>query len=102
MRIPASLLAGAALAACSGSSSRPPDDPPADSTVVYLTEAQHLTRASLALRGCGRAIEDLRAVEADPAALPAIVDRYLARPSSARRSRSCTTRRCCSGSSRAS
>jgi hypothetical protein len=80
MRILASLLAGAALAACSGSSSPPPDDHPGDSTVVLLTPTQHLTRASLALRGLRPSTEDLRAVEADPAALPAIVDRYLGTP----------------------
>ncbi len=80
MRILAPLFAGAAIAACGGSSPTPPDPPPPDSTLVYLTPTQHLTRASLALRGLRPSIEDLRAVDADPAALPAIVDRYLAAP----------------------
>ncbi len=81
MRILALLFAGAVVAACGGSSTpTPPDDPPGDSTLVLLTPTQHLTRASLALRGLRPSIEDLRAVAADPAALPAIVDRYLATP----------------------
>ena len=80
MRILPPLFAAAALAACSGSSTPPPDDPPADATVVHLTPTQHLTRASLALRGLRPSIEDLRAVDADPEALPGLVDRYLASP----------------------
>ncbi|HWO23745.1 MAG TPA: DUF1585 domain-containing protein [Kofleriaceae bacterium] len=81
MRIPAPLIAGAVLAACTGSSTpAPPDDPGASGTTVYLSPTQHLTRASLALRGIRPSIEDLRAVEEDPAALPGIVDRYLASP----------------------
>ena len=68
-------------AACSSSEQSPPDaPPPGDSTVVYLTATQHLTRASMALRGVRPALEDLRAVDADPDQLPAIVDRYLASP----------------------
>jgi hypothetical protein len=80
MRILAPLFAGALLAACSGSSTPPPPDDPPPETVVYLTPVQHLTRASLALRGLRPSIEELRAVEADPGALPAIVDGYLASP----------------------
>lgn len=80
MRILASLFAGAVLAACSGAPTPTPPDPPGDGTRVYLTPTQHLTRASLALRGMRPSIEDLRAVDADPAALPGIVDRYLASP----------------------
>ncbi len=76
-------LAPALLAACTASSEPPPGDdapPPPDPTVVYLTPTQHLTRASMALRGMRPSIEDLKAVDADPNALPAIVDRYLASP----------------------
>jgi hypothetical protein len=80
MRILAPLFAGAVLAACSGSPTPTPPDPPGDGTLVHLTPTQHLTRASLALRGMRPSIEDLRAVDADPAALPGIVDRYLASP----------------------
>ncbi|HWU89844.1 MAG TPA: hypothetical protein VN253_21430 [Kofleriaceae bacterium] len=81
MRILASLSAGVVLAACSGSSTpTPPDDPPVDTTVVYLTPTQHLTRASLALRGLRPSIDDLRAVDADPAKLPSIIDGYLSSP----------------------
>ncbi len=59
----------------------PPEPPPGPSpTAVFLTPAQHLTRASMALRGMRPTVDDLRAVEADPAALPAIVDRYLSSP----------------------
>jgi len=54
------------------------DDLPA--TVVFLTPTQHLSRASLALRGVRPSIEDLKAVEADPDALGGIVDRYLDSP----------------------
>jgi hypothetical protein len=83
MRILASFLAGAALVALSACDDNAPPTPPddtGDGTVVYLTPTQHLTRASLALRGMRPSIEDLRAVDADPDALPAIVDRYLAAP----------------------
>lgn len=82
MRILPPLFAGAVLAAACGGDEAPvpPDEPPADATRVYLTPTQHLTRASLALRGLRPSIEDLRAVDADPAALPAIVDRYLNAP----------------------
>jgi hypothetical protein len=86
MRILVPLLAGAgaALAACDGASSPPPppppDDPPAETTAVYLTPAQHLTRASLALRGLRPTIEELRAVAEDPSKLAGIVDAYVSSP----------------------
>jgi hypothetical protein len=57
-----------------------PPDPPGPTTVVYLTPTQHLTRASIALRGVRPAVADLEAVDADPAKLPGIVDRYVASP----------------------
>lgn len=69
----------AAFAACAADRDDTPD-PRGDGTVVYLTPPQHLTRASLALRGIRPSIEDLRAVEADPDRLPAIVDRYIDEP----------------------
>lgn len=59
---------------------RPPEPPPLPATVVYLTPTQHLTRASMALRGIRPSIEDLQAVDADPDQLPVIVDRYLESP----------------------
>ena len=70
------------LAACTGDVSPTPDpDPDPDSpTVVHLSPTQHLSRASMALRGVRPSVEDLRAVDADPAALGTIVDRYLASP----------------------
>lgn len=48
--------------------------------VSFLSPTQHLGRASMALRGVRPSIEDLRAVAADPGALPGIVDRYLSSP----------------------
>ena len=56
------------------------DDDEIPSTVVFLTPTQHLSRASLALRGVRPSLDDLKAVDADPAALPGIVDRYLETP----------------------
>ena len=75
-------LAPALLAACTASTETPEPDapPPVDPTVVYLTPTQHLTRASMALRGLRPSIADLKAVDADPTLLPAIVDRYLGSP----------------------
>jgi hypothetical protein len=81
MRVLASLLC---LAACTGGAGSTGDDddlpPDVSKTAVYLTPAQHLTRASMVLRGLRPSIEDLEAVTADPSALGSIVDRYLASP----------------------
>jgi hypothetical protein len=81
MRALASLLC---LAACTGGGGSSGDDdlPPPDvsKTAVYLTPAQHLTRASMALRGLRPSVEDLEAVTADPNMLGAIVDGYLGSP----------------------
>lgn len=49
-------------------------------TQVQLSAAEHLARASLALRGVRPSVEDLERVTADPAALESIVDGYLATP----------------------
>jgi hypothetical protein len=49
-------------------------------TAIYLTPTQHLTRASMALRGVRPSVADLQTVAADASQLPAIVDRYLASP----------------------
>ena len=70
------------LGACTESANSPPDPTPdpVSPTAVFLSPTQHLTRASLALRGVRPSIEDLRAVDADPSVLPSIVDRYLASP----------------------
>ena len=48
--------------------------------VDLLPAPQHLIRVSMALRGMRPSEAELAAVEADPAALPAIVDAYLAAP----------------------
>ena len=47
---------------------------------MYLSPTEHLMRASMALRGVRPALADLKAVAADPAKLPQIVDRYLQSP----------------------
>jgi hypothetical protein len=73
-------------AACSGPASGGDDQPGDDAgvtpspTAVFLSPTQHLTRASLALRGVRPSVEDLQAVAADRDALGAIVDRYLDTP----------------------
>ncbi|HEY0990678.1 MAG TPA: hypothetical protein VGD80_26680, partial [Kofleriaceae bacterium] len=53
---------------------------PSSPTVTYLTPAEHLARASLALRGIRPSIADLVAVTERPDRLPRIVDDYLASP----------------------
>jgi len=53
------------------------DVSPPDTTVAYLTPAEHLQRASMALRGLRPGLDELEAVIADPSILPAIVDFYL-------------------------
>ncbi|MBV8762633.1 MAG: DUF1585 domain-containing protein [Deltaproteobacteria bacterium] len=69
-------------AACGTDHAPPPPDagPAADPTLHYLSPTEHLTRASLALRGVRPSVADLKAVAADPSQLPAIVDRYLGSP----------------------
>jgi hypothetical protein len=81
MRIALAMLF-VSLGACTESATTTPDDPqdPVSPTAVFLSPAQHLSRASMALRGMRPSVEDLRAVAADPDALPGIVDRYLASP----------------------
>lgn len=84
MRTLVSVLLVAATA-CSGEITNQPDDPidpddPITPTTVFLTPAQHLTRASMALRGIRPSVEELQTVDSDPAQLPAIVDRYLESP----------------------
>lgn len=51
---------------------------PAD--VAFLTPAQHLTRASIALRGLRPSVEELKAVREDARYVEAIVDYYLNTP----------------------
>ena len=70
------------LGACTESSTTPPDPTPdpVSPTAVFLSPAQHLTRASMALRGVRPSVADLRAVTDDPNAIEAIVDGYLASP----------------------
>jgi hypothetical protein len=55
----------------------PGDDGPPP---VYLEPAEHLVRVSMALRGVRPSPDELAQVEADPAAIEAIVDGYLDDP----------------------
>jgi hypothetical protein len=48
--------------------------------VAYLSATEHLTRASLALRGVRPNVDELQAVHKDPNYLEAIVDYYLTTP----------------------
>ncbi|MBL0220710.1 MAG: hypothetical protein IPQ07_43435 [Myxococcales bacterium] len=76
----AKLLAFSACVAAGCEADVPPPDAPGAPTVEYLTPTEHLVRASMTLRGVRPSIEDLARVAADPDALPAIVDTYLASP----------------------
>src|SRR6476659_6885213 len=80
MRISAVLLLCAAACGTDHGSSPPPDAPPANPTLQFVSPTEHLTRASLALRGIRPSVADLKTVAGDPSQLPAIVDRYLASP----------------------
>ncbi len=84
MKTYAALLASVSIAACAADSPPPQDDKPPSTpispTVEFLTPTQHLSRASIALRGVRPSLADLEAVDADPAALPGIIDRYLSSP----------------------
>ena len=76
------LLAALLLVGCTDPATPPPPLPPdpLPDTVVFLSPAEHLSRASMALRGVRPTVEQLRAVEADPGMIPLIVDGYLASP----------------------
>jgi hypothetical protein len=58
----------------------PEPSEPVEPTIAYLGPSEHLVRASMSLRGTRPTLEELAAVEADPAALEGIVDGYLASP----------------------
>lgn len=81
MRVPGALFVIAVAAGCgtdraSGDDAEPPPPP----EVEYLSPTEHLVRASMTLRNRRPALADLERVAADPAALPEIVDGYLATP----------------------
>ncbi|MEO8703685.1 MAG: DUF1585 domain-containing protein [Kofleriaceae bacterium] len=81
MRSTPSIIAVLLLGACAADPVTPPTPPPDPvPEPVLLTPVEHLNRASMALRGQRPSIDELRAVDADPEALPGIVDRYLATP----------------------
>src|SRR5262245_29940063 len=67
------LLSAVLAVACSATEPAPP-------TVTYLTPAEQLARASMALRGIRPSVADLVAVTDDPDRLPRLVDGYLASP----------------------
>src|SRR5262245_52194681 len=69
-------LSLATLLLCACSSAKPEAPRPPDET-VYLSALDRLGRISMALKGTRPSIADSRAVDADPAALGAIVDGYL-------------------------
>jgi Protein of unknown function (DUF1585) len=69
-------LAVLSASACGDDREHPQPDP----AVTFLTPTEHLTRASLALRGVRPSLDDLHAVGADPKALPALIDRYMSTP----------------------
>ncbi len=74
-------LAALCTAACDEETTSPDPKPaPEDAAPVSLSPTQHLVRASMALRGKRPSVDELLAVDADPAALDAIVDGYLASP----------------------
>jgi len=52
--------------------------PEPDAELVHLSPVEHLVRASMVLRGKRPSLDELAAVDADPAALESIVDGYLA------------------------
>ena len=56
------------------------DETPIEPSIEYLTPTEHLVRASMALRGVRPSLDDLQAVEADPDALPDLLDKYLETP----------------------
>jgi len=63
------------LGGCSGSPGG--DSEAADPVVEGLSSTEHLTRASMMIRGLRPSVADLEAVRADPDQLPALVDVYL-------------------------
>lgn len=54
-----------------------PEPEPEPGEVLYLSPTEHLSRASIALRGKRPSLADLRAVADNPDALEPIIDRYL-------------------------
>src|SRR5258706_6285730 len=77
------LVGAAVLAGCGGHTAPPEPDgggDPTSPTIVYLQPVEHLSRASLALRGVRPSLDELHEVAADPTRLSAIVDRYLDTP----------------------
>jgi len=85
-RVPV-LLAIPLLVVCNGdpapdlkSPSTDPGTQPVASTVVLLSDTDRLLRVAMALKGTRPTPEEFAAVQADPGALPGIVDTYLASP----------------------
>ena len=72
------ILAGVACDDSSPSGTPPPDPPSV--AVEYLSPTDHLVRTSMVLRGVRPSPDELKQVAVDGAALPGLVDRYLASP----------------------
>lgn len=79
-RVGAALVLAAVCAGGACTSESEPPEPAAREAPAFLSPTDHLVRASMALRGIRPSIDELRAVAADPGALPGIVDAYLQSP----------------------
>ena len=55
-------------------------DPEVNGAIAYLTPTEHLTRASIALRGMRPSRDELEAVRDDARYVEAIIDYYLTTP----------------------
>ena len=75
-----SASAGSGASGTRGDAAYDTDDAPDDPELVYLSPIEHLTRASLALRGLRPSVDELTAVKDDPRYVEAIVDWYLTTP----------------------
>ena len=64
--------------ACESADSKAPSEEPGTTGVAFLSPTEHLLRVTMTLSGVRPTPEELDAVRADPTALPAITDRYLA------------------------
>ncbi len=77
-RAPTSMASGDAGATASAGEAG--TAPPADAELIYLSPTEHLTRASIALRGMRPARDELEAAAEDANWVEAIVDYYLTTP----------------------
>lgn len=73
------VVSGLLLAGCKGPGAEPEPTPTptAPEGIELLTPVQHLSRASMALRGTRPSLEELHAVQADPFRVADYIDQYL-------------------------